>query len=328
MGIEERTREAGKTYSFDESHDTAKPAEYWFQNPPEGLTLFVVFYTKACRWSKCAGCNLPSKMSEHLVSFDKIMGQIDHLFDVILSDEQKKNLKKIIISNNGSILDEDTFSTTALMYFMAKMNINCPNISKLTMETRPEYVDFEELEVLSRALAEGDTKTELELAVGFEAFDDKVRNDYFYKGLSLDKFEKMVEKLAKYKFGLKTYFMVKPVPEMSEEDAVEDIMKAIDYLKDISERYPVDINMHLNPTYVAYGTELEDAFKKGEFTPPTLESVKNAVLTAENKNISIFVGLNDEGLAVPGGSFIREGDKALQEKLAEFNRTQNYDLLK
>ncbi len=109
-------------------------------------------------------------MSKHYIDFKSIMRQIDFVFDYVLNSQQKVDLKKIIISNNGSILDQDTFSTTALMYFTAKMNMHCPNISTLTIESRPEYIDPEELEVLSRAIKEGDTPTELEIAIGFEAF--------------------------------------------------------------------------------------------------------------------------------------------------------------
>jgi uncharacterized Fe-S cluster-containing MiaB family protein len=85
--------------------------------------------------------------------------------------------------------------------------------------------------------------------------------------------------------------------------------------------------MHLNPTYVAIGTALEQAFHKGGYTPPSLESLRQAVLTARDKKISVFVGLNDEGLAVPGGSFIREGDEALVKRFEQFNRTQDFSVL-
>ena len=40
---------------------------------------------------------------------------------------------------------------------------------------------------------------------------------------------------------------------------------------------------------------------------------------AEGKDISLYIGLDDEGLAVENGSFIREGDENLVEKLSEFN---------
>ena len=34
--------------------------------------------------------------------------------------------------------------------------------------------------------------------------------------------------------------------------------------------------------------------------------------------------LYDEGLAVPGGTFLREGDETLVAALAQFNRTQDF----
>ena len=73
MDIERKTKYSGKSYAFNDSHDPKYPVEHWFQNPPEGLTLFIVFYTLACRWSKCSGCNLPSKMSSKHIYFGHIM---------------------------------------------------------------------------------------------------------------------------------------------------------------------------------------------------------------------------------------------------------------
>ncbi|UCH98486.1 MAG: hypothetical protein JSV88_17015 [Candidatus Aminicenantes bacterium] len=321
-------QESGKYYSFLQAHNPRLPADYWFQHPPEGLTLFLVFYTRACRWARCLGCNLSSIESQFDVPFDDIMKQVDHVFDFLLSPDHKEKLRKIILSNNGSVLDEVTYSTTALLYFAAKMNMNCPNISVLTLETRPEYVDLAELEVLHRALQEGKHPTNLELAIGIEAFDDKIRNQYFQKGLNMETFESMVKKIAQYGYKLKCYFMLKPVPGLSEEEAIEDIVKGIDYLDSISRKYHIEINMHLNPTYVAQGTALETEFRNGNYQPPKLESVQKAVLAAERKQISLFVGLNDEGLAVPGGSFTRQGDQELLEKLHRFNNTGDFSLLK
>ncbi|MBU1566038.1 MAG: hypothetical protein KJ630_10465 [Proteobacteria bacterium] len=322
--IATRTQKAQKTYGFQDNHNHQLPADHWFQHSLEGPTLFIVFYSQACRWAECLGCNLPSLMSQYHVGFAEIMQQIDYVFDCLLIPQQKEDLGKIIISNNGSILDEETFSTTALMYFLAKMNIHCPNVRVLTMESRAEYVDWAELEVLARALKEGRTPTQLELAIGFEAFDDTIRNDHFCKGLELQTFEKMAENVARHGFLLKVYFMVKPVPELSEEDAVRDVANGIAYLSRIAVRYDLAINMHLNPTYVARSTKLEEAFHAGLYAPPLLQSVARAVLAAEGKKISVFVGLNDEGLAVPGGSFIRQGDEDLINALEAFNRTQDF----
>lgn len=319
--------QANKSYDYAASHDTSQPADVWFQKSEEGLVLFVVFYTQACRWSRCLGCNLPSKMSSEHVDFRSLVLQVDNLFarpDVMA---RRADIRKVIISNNGSVLDEGTFSSTALMYLMARLNMNLVNLEVVNLETRPEYVDLAELEFLSRALAEGDTPTRLELAIGFEAFDDRIRNDIFLKGLELEVFEAFVKKIAPYGFRLKCYFMQKPVPGMTDEQGVEDIQEAIAYLGSISRLYNVSINMHLNPTYVATGTPLEQAFHEGEYLPPRLLDVARAAYAARKQPVSVFIGLYDEGLAVPGGSFIRPGDEALCARIEQFNQTQDFDKL-
>jgi radical SAM enzyme (TIGR01210 family) len=320
-------KKAGKTYGFDQAHDPSQPAQLWFQSSDEGLILFVVFYTQACRWSRCLGCNLPSKVSQDHIDFKYLMRQVDHLFADARVKNRFHDIRKVIISNNGSVLDEDTFSSTALMYLIAMLNMHAPNLSMLCMESRPEYVDLEELEFISRALAEGDTPTGLEIAIGFEAFDDHIRNDVFDKGLTLNAFESLAQKLASYHFSLKCYFMQKPVPAMSDQEATEDIQRAIAYLSHVSNKLGTRINMHLNPTYVATGTALETAFRAGDYRPPRLEDVVRAAQTARDKNLTIFIGLSDEGLAVPKGSFLNSGNKWMIEPIEQFNRTQDFSIL-
>jgi radical SAM enzyme (TIGR01210 family) len=329
--IEEQIRQGsvkgGKRYTFNDDHDPTKPASFWFQQSHDGLVLFVVFYTQACRWSRCLGCNLPAAMASMHVSFQMIMAQIDYLFDHPEVSSRRKEIRKVIISNNGSVLDEATFPSTALMYLVAKLNITIPYLDVLSIETRPEYTNFAELAFLSQALKEGQTPTRLELAIGFEAFDDRIRNEVIDKGLTFDMFEKFVRTMSPYGYQLKTYFMQKPVPDMSDEEAIEDIHKAIDYLSAMSTSYHVTINMHLNPTYAAKGTLLETAFRDRLFIPPYLQDVARAALHAKGKSLSVFIGLSDEGLAVQGGSFIRNGDEDIIDKLEQFNRTQDFSIL-
>ena len=322
------SEKAGKTYEFEQNHDPTKLAQMWFQQSEEGLILFTVFYTQACRWSRCLGCNLPSKVSQEPVSYKALIAQIDNLFADPEVASRRERIQKAIISNNGSVLDEATFSSTALMYLIAKMNLNLPNMSVLSMESRPEYVDSAELEFISRALAEGDTPRQRWKSPSGSRLSTTIsETTVFDKGLTLETFEKLVEKMAPHEFRLKCYFMQKPVPDMSDEQAVEDIWKAVDYLSRIQDEYGIHINMHLNPTYAASGTALETAFKKGRFTPPRLVDVAKAAFYAKNKGLSIFIGLSDEGLAVDGGSFIVPGSEEMVACLEKFNRSQDFSIL-
>ena len=321
------TRKAHKAYEFDDAHDETLPVQMWFQESDEGLILFIIFYSQACRWSRCLSCNLPSMASSKHVSYRALIAQADNVFRDPRVAGRRESIRKVIVSNNGSVLDEVTFSSTALMYLLAQLNLNLPNLAVVSIETRPEYVDRAELEFIARTLAEGDTPTRLEIAIGFEAFDDHIRNDIFDKGMTLKTFERLVRLTAPYGYHLKCYFMQKPIPGMTDAEAIDDIRNAIDYLSGIAEKHNLSINMHLNPTFVAGGTILEEAFRKGEYSPPLLRDVAEAARHARGKSLSVFIGLSDEGMAVEGGSFRREGDEVIAEKLERFNRTQDYDIL-
>ncbi len=138
--IEALTIDAGKEYGFDDKHDPSKPAQFWFQQSDEGLILFIVFYSLTCQWSRCTGCNLPSLMASHHVGFKSLMAQVDYVIADSSIAGRLATINKVIISNNGSILDERTYSSTTLMYLLAQLNLHMPNLKVLSLETRPEYV--------------------------------------------------------------------------------------------------------------------------------------------------------------------------------------------
>jgi radical SAM enzyme (TIGR01210 family) len=265
-------------------------------------------------------------MSEEHVNFRQIMHQIDYIFDNPQVLDNRDDIKKVIVSNNGSVLDEDTFSSTALMYLVAQVNTHFPNLEVLSLESRAEHVDVCELEFLRRALHEG-SMSHVEIAIGFEVFDDKLRNKVFQKGLSKKQFEKFVNLMADHSFWVKCYFMLKPCAGMSTQEAIDDIHAAIDYLAELAEEKDMHINMHLNPTFVGEGTKLHEDFKAGKFEPPTLVDTARAAMHARGKPITVYLGISDEGLAVPGGSFIREGDEGNLTLCRKFNETQNYGFL-
>lgn len=318
---------ANKSYKFMPPPHPGLPADYWSFKTPLGPGLFLVLYTLGCRYGKCTACNLPSKVSQYHVPFDRICQQIKYMFEFRLSPKEREELTQIVLSNNGSVLDQETFSSNALMYFFIKVNSYCPNVRLVTMESRPEYVEVNELAFIARGLEEGDTKTELEIAIGFEAFDNNIRNKVFKKGLTLRAFEDMVKKLAQFNFRLRTYFMLKPVSGMSEEEAIADIIAGVDYIDQIARDEDIRITVHLNPTYVGEGTPLAEDFFAGKYEPPQLTSVVPIIEHCRGKLLSLYIGLNDEELSIEGGSPLRPGDEDLLEVLREFNETGNYGLV-
>lgn len=327
------TKEGDKTYTFDDQRTLREPVTYFFQESYEGVILFIVFRTPPCRHSKCTFCPLPQTGTLRTVSFWHYGEQIEAVFRDPMVKARLHEIRKVIVSNQGSILDEETFPTLALMHFVYLCQRDIRGFICLSLETRPEYVDRLELDALFRAMCEVDHRISIELAIGYEAHDDHVRNGLLKKGLVLNgrgmhTLESLARKCAERQFRLKCYFMLKPWPTFTDETAVEDVRQGIDFLNALAGEYGGKISMHLNPTFVGKGTALVTPFLQGEFVPPRLVDVARAALHAEGKRVPIFLGLNDEDMAVPGGSFLRRGDEPVVELLERFNRTQDFELLR
>jgi len=282
-----------------------EPIVFWFYESLLGKSLFLVLYSPKCRYKMekggCAGCNLPIvSANSQILNDDDIKKQIEHTYDHNLSNEEKKSIKEIVLSNNGSILDPKTMSKEALVYIVQKTIKNLPNIKKIIFETRiDDYTDFVQLQFISQEVKQINPNILLELAIGFEIFDDTLRNGYYRKGLEKIILENKVKDLSTTDVSLKIYMMYKAVPDeyMDVEEAINDINKASKYFAHLSNLYDTRINLHISPTYLATGTQLYKDYKNGLYTPLQTKDIKKLYenLNVE-ENLSYYISMNDEGL--------------------------------
>jgi hypothetical protein len=124
--------------------------------------------------------------------------------------------------------------------------------------------------------------------------------------------------------------MLKPSPDMSEEDGIEEAIETIKYLFDLSKKYSCEVIVYLNPVYVAKGSPLALEFAKKNYNPPKIESVlKVIVKTKKFTNLNIYTGLWSENNAESNGDFTYRKDFKLdiKEAIKKFNKTQNFDIL-
>jgi uncharacterized Fe-S cluster-containing MiaB family protein len=97
-------------------------------------------------------------------------------------------------------------------------------------------------------------------------------------------------------------------------------------IADLGKAYDVPVSIHLNPTYIAEGCSLTNEMLDSGFKPPELTSVIKVIEYASNLKTPIYVGLDDEGQAVEGGTFRSTGldkEKAVKAIL-DFNRHQDF----
>ena len=110
-----------------------------------------------------------------------------------------------------------------------------------------------------------------------------------------------------------------------EEEGIIEANNGITELHDLGEKYKVPVSIHLNPTYIAEGCRLTTELIEHGYEPPELSSILEVLKKAREYDMSIYAGLDDEGLAVQGGTFRSTGldkDKTVKA-ISAFNKHQD-----
>jgi radical SAM enzyme (TIGR01210 family) len=277
---------------------------FWFYKNYLGDGLFVVLYTPKCRYKLekggCASCSLPTLSSKNKqVIKEDIINQINYVFENI-SPREKEKIREMIISNNGSILDFKTMNYEALKYFIKKSVKELEYLKQIVFETRIDnYSDFTKMNDLVELKNKIKPEIEYEIAIGFEIFDDYLRNNYYKKGIDKKILEENLKKLSNLDINLRIYMMYKAVPDkfMDTDKAVEDINNAAEYFSNLSEKYNINIILHITPTYLSKGTKLYKDYEKGLYIPVNLKDIKKLFNGLKIfPNIKYYISLNTEGL--------------------------------
>ena len=334
----------------DPKQDTTKPIFFWFQDTPFGKEIFLVLYTKKCRWARCAFCTLPSVSSPKKVSSEKIIKQAEYIFNE-LTRKQLKETKRLFISNNGSVLDQKTISPEALEAICQLGYENCPLLNSIAFETRIETVEKSELKYYIRTfqglhkhyrkkgLRREKAPTKLEIAIGYETQDPFIRNEVLCKGYpeyNVQIFFKLcaeVNSETGFPISCDVYVLLKPLNgRLTSKELIAEAVQTIIHLDKLGKYFKIPVSVRLNPTFVAEGSHLHEKFLQADYSPPTLKDVITVLkkIHLEGIELPIFIGLSEEDLAVYGGSFKRDKtiDQLYYESLKIFNYSQDYELLK
>jgi hypothetical protein len=301
--------------------DRARPLFHWYVDCALGKELVLALYTRPCRYGRCAFCALPGlSLGGETVSARDIEAQIDFVLGSY-TPEQLAAIHKVSVYTASSSLDQECLPTRSLMYLALRV-ADLPNLELLGLETRPEYVEDWELRALAHVLGPG---VRLEIGIGYETHDPVLRNKVLGKGLTEERLHLLLGQLAENHLALKAYLMLKPHWSLDEAAGLREALDGVEALAALSARYAVPVSVHLNPTYVARGCRLAAELLEHGYQPPELTSVIEVARRARALGLPIYVGLDDEGLAVEGGTFRSGGlDRARAvEAIRAFNRHQD-----
>lgn len=140
-------------------------------------------------------------------------------------------------------------------------------VKHLVVESLPQFVTEPVLAPFVQALG----GVRLEIGIGLQSADELVRETLVNTRISQKPFERALSVMASLGVDSKIYLLIKP-PFLSEGEAVTDVVKSVDYLTGLGVR-----GMTLCPTRVSRHTVAWELWQAGQYTPPNLWTVVEAV---------------------------------------------------
>ncbi len=281
--------------------------------------LVVILRTKGCSWawkSGCTMCGYINDASPHATG-EKLVEQMK----MALSKHGGEPFVKIFTS--GSFFDPSEVGEKERAEIIRLLREK--GIKKVSVESRPEYIDDETLEKTKKIL--GDMY--MEVGVGLETSSDAIRQRSINKGFTFSRYTVAMEKLRLHGFGRKTYLLLKP-PFLTERQGMDDLSRSI---RDVAGHTDV---ISINPMNIQKYTLVEHLWKKGQYRAPWLWSLIEAIREALREP----PGAAEEGdhppyiVSYPSGGGTERGihncgkcDRHLLSKLREYSLTQSARVL-
>ena len=239
-----------------------RPVSFWkemdrISGKPE-KTAVVIFRTRGCSWynfSSCSMCGYFNDVSDSVTAAD-LRKQVDFVLDQI------DDIKSIKVFTSGSFLDPLEVPPEVRNYFMETVG---ERISRVLIESRTEYLTGRNLEGIGRYA--GTTR----IAIGVESTDDSIIANSINKGTSYNKFLDAATTARKMGFETRSYLLLKP-PFISELSAIRDVVRSVSMVS----AYSNDVS--INPMNIQRNTLVEKLWKNGQYRPPRLWSLADAIL--------------------------------------------------
>ena len=272
--------------SMEQNGDFTNPKLPLYHNTRTILGLYdlvVSFKTNPCTHN-CNFCEASKRSKINRISDMELVAQVDFLFDHYANERLK--IQRVTVRNESSVLDGRTFYYGVLREVI-KYTCSMPNLKEVSLETRMEYVTKPRIE---RILEQLSPSVVLDITTGFETQDERILNMVLNKGLNRRTFEKSVQSLGQFsgRTKLTAYVMLKPDPSMTEEAGVEEAVKSVDYLQDLTQRAGVNLVVYVNPTYAAPGSRLFREMQRVKYQPPTKESLQRVMDYAKEKGVMAY----------------------------------------
>ncbi|MHA1652411.1 MAG: archaeosine biosynthesis radical SAM protein RaSEA [Candidatus Thorarchaeota archaeon] len=255
-----------------------RPASVWSTQSLIGDTVgtafSIVLSTVGCSYARSAsgGCTMCSYLLDGTggdVSSEDLVAQFRNAMSKTEGIEAPLSVK---VYTSGSFLDDAEVSSDARREIL-RIIATDQRVQHVVLESRPEYATEPKLRETRDILGERD----VELGMGLESSNDRVRLVCVNKGFTREEFRLAVELAKQHGIGTRAYVLIKP-PFLSEGDALAD---AVNTIIDAANMGATTVSV--NPVNVQRHTLVERLWDANAYRPPWLWTVVEVLTRARRK---------------------------------------------
>ncbi len=265
----------------------------------------LILRTRGCSWAwNSGGCTMCGYVNDSSANVGE--KELEIQMEKAMAAYSGEPYVKVFTS--GSFLDPEevppTFAESLVRAFGERAE-------RILIESRPEYVTPETLDPLK------DHAQELEIALGLESVNDRVRLRSINKGFTFGDYMKAIDVIRAEGLISKTYLLLKP-PFLTEREALRDAVESVKAVDGITE------SISVNPVNIQNRTLVDYLWKRGMYRPPWLWTLLEVLKTPTKSRLmsSPTAGGGNRGAHNCG-----ECDREIIERIAEFSVSQDRTLL-
>lgn len=270
--LQETQRARGGSIRKRPTRPSTMPASAWTAetriSSETGKALSIVLSTVGCAHARgpAGGCTMCSYLLDGTQGSPSSEQLQQQFMSAMSKLEQEPGPLSVKLYTSGSFLDPGEVPISARAAILERLASDS-RVRQVVLESRPEYVSREVMAELREALGD----LEIELGIGLESSNDLIRSVCINKGFSTEDFRNAVQIAKSEGIGVRAYVLVKP-PFLTERDALLDATQTIE---DAAAMGATTIS--INPVNVQRYTLVERLWSRGEYRPPWLWTVLEAM---------------------------------------------------
>ena len=274
-------------------------------------TATLILDTPGCYWSEklgCSMCGYNNNVNRAAVGHMEYMEQLEAYLD------RMRGVEYIKIFTSGSFFDEKEIPMQTVYSIFEKIHDISPR-SRILVESRPEFINEKIIKGIKTI------HEDIEVAIGIETTNDKIRAKLIRKGFTFDDFKASADILIENGISLKSYLLMKP-PFLDERSAISDMITSV---RDLVKRFP-EQTISINPMNIQKRTVVENLFQRGLYRTPWLWSLTRVMMEVENIlcDTSKLMSSPTGGGRVRGAHNCGKCDKMVLDSIQRFSLTQDF----